>query len=69
MLGLLAGAGYMSGLGWLYYPGVAANFAFMRNLIQKVDLNNRESCNNFFVKNRVFGTFILLSIILGKLQL
>ena len=66
MVGLLAGAGYSSGIGLLYYPGIAANFLYMRDLIQKVDLNDRASCNKFFVRNSLFGFFVLTSIILGK---
>ncbi len=69
MFGLLMGAGYSSGIGAIYYPLVAANTFFMRDMIKKVDIDNRESCNNFFVRNRVYGFMILLSIILGKIQL
>lgn len=69
MFGLMASAGYSSGIGLLYYPALSASFLFMRDMLKKVDIDDRESCNNFFVKNRLFGAFILASIILGKLPI
>jgi len=68
MFGCLSAAGYMSEIGWPYYPAIAGTAFFMKNMLDKVDINNREACDNFFRKNRVFGFLVLLSILIGKIS-
>lgn len=38
----------------------------MGSLIDKVDLNDRQSCNETFNNNKLYGLLILFSIVLGK---
>ncbi len=66
MFGCLTAAGYVSEIGLIYYPAIFGATIFMKKMIDKVDLNNREACDKFFRSNRYFGFVVLLSILLGK---
>lgn len=68
MFGCLSAAGYMADIGGLYYPALAGTTFFMKTMLDKVDINNKESCDHFFRKNRVFGFLVLLSILIGKIS-
>ena len=58
--------GLNAGMLGIYYPLIGLSHIYMNSLIDNVDLNDRQSCNEAFNNNKLYGLLILFSIILGK---
>lgn len=58
--------GLNAGMMGVYYPLIGLSHFYMSSLIEKVNLNDRQSCNEAFNDNKLYGLLILFSIILGK---
>jgi hypothetical protein len=69
MFGLFSAAGYTAGFNYLFYPALAMTNGYLAKMIKDLDINNRESCGRFFVNNRKYGILMLLTFLLGKVQL
>jgi 4-hydroxybenzoate polyprenyltransferase len=65
-LALLAVAGAMVGMGWLFYVGllpVAAHFAWQ---IMTLDIDDPDNCLSRFRSNREAGLLVMLALLAGK---
>ena len=65
-LGLNVMSGYLAGLDPLFYPFIMGSNLFLHLIINKFDMNDRESCNRFFKMNKWSGFLVLLSIVAGN---
>ncbi|MGI9510530.1 MAG: UbiA family prenyltransferase, partial [Geminicoccaceae bacterium] len=66
VLALLATAGTMAGMGWLFYVTllpVAAHFAWQ---IMTLDIDDPDNCLARFRSNREAGFLVLIALLLGK---
>lgn len=59
--------GIVSRLNFLYYVAITGLFYVFYRQMQKIDLNNPESCGEAFKFNRNIGLILLAAIILGKI--
>lgn len=65
-IGLTAAAGFVSGLGPLFYLGLVAGALHLLRQIDRVDIDNPDLCLKTFKSNRDFGFIILASLVLGQ---
>ena len=68
VLGLMAGVGWLSGLGWEYYWSLfiaAALFAWQQKLIFK---RERDACFKAFMNNNYVGLVLFLGLAMGYMQ-
>lgn len=66
MMSHLVTAGLSVDQTWPYYLGLTLAGYHLHRQIETVDLNNYQSCWNTFVSNRLTGSIILISILLGN---
>jgi len=59
-------SGYLTGMGFLYFPGIIASNIYLHYIIEKFNTDDRKSCDYFFRMNKWYGLFIFLSILFGK---
>ena len=52
---------------WPYYAGLLGAGYHLHRQVEHVDLNDRQSCWNTFVSNRITGLIILSCILVGNL--
>jgi 4-hydroxybenzoate polyprenyltransferase len=45
-------------------PGFIATYAYLFNLLKKLDLKNPSECGHFFRRNNYIGIFIFFSLLL-----
>lgn len=65
-LASFSAAGYLASLSMWYYPSLAICHFHLYTLINNVDLNDRESCQNTFIACKYFGYLVVLSLAFGK---
>ena len=62
---LLAAAGWLAGLGFVFYIGVAAAGAHLAWQVYRLDINDGANCLRLFKSNRDLGLFMFLAIVGG----
>lgn len=65
-IGLTLAAGFLGGLGPLFYLGLCAGAFHLLRQIAQVDIDNPDLCLKVFKSNRDYGFIILASLILGQ---
>ncbi|MBC8337623.1 MAG: 4-hydroxybenzoate octaprenyltransferase [Alphaproteobacteria bacterium] len=63
---LMGGAGFLAGLGWPYYLGLAVGTGHLVWQITSVDTSDPKSCLSRFKSNRDFGLILLAGIIAAQ---
>lgn len=64
--GLIAAAGFLSGLGPLFYIGLIAGAFHLLGQVARVDIGDPDLCLKVFKSNRDYGFIILVSLVLGQ---
>ncbi|MEK9660516.1 MAG: 4-hydroxybenzoate octaprenyltransferase [Alphaproteobacteria bacterium] len=64
---LLAATGWLAGLGWPYYAGLAAGAAHLAWQVATIDFDDPRDCLAKFRSNRDFGLIVLAAIVAGRL--
>lgn len=65
-IGLTAAAGFLSGLGVLFYLGLGAGAFHLLRQTAQVDIDNPDLCLKVFKSNRDYGFIVLASLVLGQ---
>ncbi|HEX9809321.1 MAG TPA: 4-hydroxybenzoate octaprenyltransferase [Alphaproteobacteria bacterium] len=64
---LIAAAGYVAGLGWAFWPMLAAAYAQLLWQVCRVDLDDPADCLDKFRSNRLFLALVLAAIVAGQI--
>lgn len=64
---LILTAGYLSGLGMLFFITMAAAGAHLAYQLKKLDIDDRELCLKLFQSNHHFGALVFISMLLGHI--
>ncbi|MBE1236564.1 4-hydroxybenzoate octaprenyltransferase [Phaeovibrio sulfidiphilus] len=67
MVGFLAAAGALAGMGWAFWPVLALVFAHFVWQLWALDINNSERCLYLFSTNWIIGWLVLAAIIAGQI--
>ncbi len=59
-------AGYVSNIGWIFYPAMALPVAHLIWQIKTIDLDNPKDCLSKFKSNRDFGLLVFAAFVLGN---
>lgn len=62
----LVAAGWLAGLGWPYYAGVALAAAHLGWQVMRLDIGDSARCLALFRSNRDFGTIVFAAIVAGN---
>lgn len=65
-IALIAAAGYTAGLGWPFWPILAAAYAQLLWQVRRVDLDDPADCLDKFRSNRLFLALVLAAIVAGQ---
>ncbi len=65
MSALFTAVGYVQGLNLLYYPAMLWAQKYLHNEINRVNLDDRDSCAGFFLSNRIYGFLLTLAFLIG----
>ena len=68
MFGLLGIHGLIFSMNWSYFVMLGIMYRFHWRLIRNVDLDNPESCKQYFLKMKMFGFLLGLAFVLGKME-
>ena len=63
---LLAAAGWVGGLSWLYYPALLLPAAMLGRQVMVLDIHNPALCLALFKANRDVGLAVALAIVIGR---
>jgi len=63
---LLAAAGWVAGLSWLYYPALLLPAAMLGRQVMALDIHNPALCLALFKANRDVGLAVALAIVIGR---
>ncbi|MEQ1754958.1 MAG: 4-hydroxybenzoate octaprenyltransferase [Micropepsaceae bacterium] len=66
---LLTASGWLAGLGFVYYAGVAAAGAHLAWQVYRLDINDGANCLRLFKSNRDLGLVMFLAIVGGIVSL
>ncbi len=64
---LMAGSGYLAGLHWAFYAGLAAASLHLIWQVRTMDLDDAKNCLTRFKSNRDFGLIVLGAIVAGRI--
>ncbi|WP_043358950.1 4-hydroxybenzoate octaprenyltransferase [Belnapia sp. F-4-1] len=67
MLVLLALAGWVGGLGWLYLPALLLPAALLARQVARLDIHDPALCLRLFKANREAGLAVALAFLIGRL--
>jgi 4-hydroxybenzoate polyprenyltransferase len=62
----LAAAGWLAGIGWLFYAGLALAAAHLARQVVRVCINDAANCLAVFRSNRNFGWIVFASLVAGS---
>jgi 4-hydroxybenzoate polyprenyltransferase len=63
---LLAAAGWVAGLSWLYYPALLLPAVMLGRQVVALDIHNPALCLALFKANRDVGLAVALAIVIGR---
>ncbi len=66
-IALMALAGHLAGLHWLYYLGLACALAQLMWQAKEIDIDDAQDCLAKFKSNRTFGFILLAALAAGQL--
>jgi 4-hydroxybenzoate polyprenyltransferase len=65
-IGLIAFSGYLAGLGWAFYLGLALAAAHLAWQVVTLDTGDAKNCLAKFKSNRTFGLIVFAAVIAGQ---
>ncbi len=65
---LMALSGYLAGLGWVFYLGLAVAAGHLAWQVARLDTSDAKDCLGKFKSNRTFGLIVFAAIIAGQIR-